>query len=109
MRAVPGNAGHCALKGKQLMAKIDERIATLQTRLQQLKAQQQRIAARQKSIESQRQRKADTRRKILVGAIVLARIEQGRLSEAELRGWMDEGLTRPEDRALFDLAARASN
>ena len=88
------------------MAKIDERIATLQTRLHQLKSQQQRIAARQKSIESQRQRKADTRRKILVGAIVLARIEQGRLSEAELRGWMNEALTRPEDRALFDLPAQ---
>jgi hypothetical protein len=91
------------------MAKIDERIATLQTRLQQLKAQQQRIAARQKSIESRRSRKEDTRRKILVGAIMFARVEQGRLSEAELRGWMDEALTRPDDRALFDLAARASN
>lgn len=87
------------------MAKIDERIATLQTRLQQLKAQQQRITARQKSIESQRQRKADTRRKILIGSIVLARVEQGRLSETELRTWMDEGLTRPDDRALFNLAA----
>lgn len=87
------------------MAKIDERIATLQTRLQQLKAQQQRTAARQKSIESQRQRKADTRRKILIGSIVLARVEQGRFSETELRTWMDEGLTRSDDRALFDLAA----
>jgi septal ring factor EnvC (AmiA/AmiB activator) len=91
------------------MPKLDDRIATLQERLQQLKAQQQRIAAKQKSIESQRQRKADTRRKILVGAIVLARIEQGRLSEAELRGWMDEALTRPEDRALFDLTAQSTS
>jgi hypothetical protein len=91
------------------MPKLDERIATLQERLQQLKARQQRIAARQKSIESRRSRKADTRRKILVGAIVLARIEQGRLSEAELRGWMDEALTRPDDRALFDLTVRASS
>jgi hypothetical protein len=85
------------------MAKIDERIATLQTRLHQLKAQQQRAAARQKSIESQRQRKADTRRKILVGAIVLARIEQKRFPETELRTWLDEALTRPDDRALFNL------
>jgi hypothetical protein len=88
------------------MAKIDERIATLQTRLQQLKAQQQRVAARQKSMESRRSRKADTRRKILIGAIVFARIEQGRFSEAELRGWVDEALTRPDDRALFDLPAQ---
>ena len=91
------------------MSNLDDRIATLSGKLKQLRAQQQRIAARQKSIESQRQRKADTRRKILVGAIVLARIEQGRLSEAELRGWMDEALTRPEDRALFDLTARSTS
>ncbi len=87
------------------MAKLDERIATLKERLQQLKAQQQRVAARQKSLESRRQRKADTRRKILVGAIVLARVEQHRIPETELRAWLDEALTRPDDRALFDLAA----
>jgi chromosome segregation ATPase len=89
------------------MPKLDDRIATLQERLQQLKAQQQRIAARQKSIESQRQRKEDTRRKILVGATVLARIEQGRIPEAELRAWLDEALTRPDDRALFGLPERS--
>jgi hypothetical protein len=88
------------------MPKLDERIATLQERLQQLKARQQRSAARQKSIEARRHRKEDTRRKNLVGATLLARIEQGRFSEAELRGWMDEALTRPDDRALFDLPAQ---
>jgi hypothetical protein len=88
------------------MPKLDERIATLQERLQQLKAQQQRVAARQKSIESQRARKADTRRKILVGSVVLARIEQGRLPKADLRAWLDEALTRADDRALFELPDR---
>ena len=91
------------------MPKLDERIATLQERLQQLKARQQRIAARQKSLESSRQRKIDTRRKILVGAMLLARVEQGRTSEAELRAWLDEVLTRPDDRALFDLPSRVMN
>jgi hypothetical protein len=91
------------------MAKLDERIATLHERLQQLKAQQQRTAARQKSLESRRQRKADTRRKILVGAMLLARVEQGRTSEAELHAWLDEVLTRPDDRALFDLPGRVTN
>jgi hypothetical protein len=88
------------------MPKLDERIATLQERLQQLKAQQQRSAARQKAIESRRQRKEDTRRKILVGAVVLARIEQGRFPEADLRAWLDETLTRADDRALFELPDR---
>ena len=48
-------------------------------------------------------RRDDTRRKILAGAIVLARVEQGQISESEFRGWLDTALTRPDDRALFDL------
>ena len=87
------------------MPKLEERIASLQERLQQLKAQQQRVTARQRALESRRNRKADTRRKILVGSIVLARVAQGRIPESELRAWLDEALTRPDDRALFDLAA----
>jgi hypothetical protein len=87
------------------MPKLEERIASLQERLQQLKARQQRITTRQKALESRRNRKEDTRRKILVGAVVLARVEQGRIPETELRAWLDEALTRPDDRALFDLAA----
>jgi chromosome segregation ATPase len=94
---------------KQHMPKLDERIATLQERLQQLKARQQRIAARQKTLESRRQRKEDTRRKILVGAVLLTRIEQGRFPKADLHAWLDEALTRPDDRALFDLTSRASS
>jgi hypothetical protein len=85
------------------MPNLDDRIATLQTRLQQLKAQQQRIASRQKAIDSRRERKADTRRKILVGAIVLTRVDQGEFDQAQLHRWLDESLTRPDDRALFGL------
>jgi hypothetical protein len=87
------------------MPKLDERIATLQEQLQQLKAKQQRIAARQKALESKRSRKADTRRKILVGAIVLAKLDQGEFDKAQLQRWLDDALTRPDDRALFDLNA----
>lgn len=91
------------------MARLDERIASLQERLQQLKAKQQRAAARQKSLESRRQRKADTRRKILVGAIVLAKLDQGEVNKAQLNRWLDEALTRPDDRALFDLTAPSAS
>jgi hypothetical protein len=87
------------------MPKLDERIATLQERLQQLKAQQQRSAARQKTIESRRHRKEDTRRKILAGAIVLAKLDRGELDKAQFYRWLNEALTRPDDRALFDLSA----
>ena len=88
------------------MSKIDEQIAGLEDRLKQLKARQQKTIARQRAFESQRERKNDTRRKILIGAVVLASIKQGRLTETELRAWMDEALTRPDDRALFGLSER---
>ena len=91
------------------MSNIDDRIATLETRLKQLRAQQHRAATRQKAAESKRNRQADTRRKILVGAIVFARIEQGRLPETELRAWLDEALTRSDDRALFGLSERSTS
>lgn len=85
------------------MPKLDERIDALETRLNQLRAQQQRIDARRRSIEARRNRKADTRRKVLAGAVLLARIEEGRFPESELLAWLDDALTREDDRALFDL------
>jgi hypothetical protein len=46
---------------------------------------------------------SDTHRNILVGAIVLAKVDQGGLQESTLRGWLDTTLTRADDRALFGL------
>ena len=89
------------------MAKINEQISNLETKLKQLKARQQRIDARARALANRRTRKDDTRRKILIGAIVLARVEQGRIPTAELRSWLDEALTRSDDRALFQLPATA--
>ena len=88
------------------MPKIDDRIATLETKLKQLKTRQVRLEARKKALASRRTRKDDTRRKILAGAIVLARVAQGQIPEPEFRAWLDAALTRSDDRALFDLPAR---
>jgi len=78
-------------------------IEMLEEKLRQLKARQQRIEARRRTLESQRSRKADTHRKILIGAVVLARVEQGHLAEGDLRSWLDQALTRQAERALFGL------
>jgi hypothetical protein len=80
-------------------------IAQLEERLRQLKAREQAVEARRRSLESRRLRKDDTRRKILVGAIVLAKVEQGELPEARLRAWLDAALVRTDDRALFGLGS----
>jgi uncharacterized protein (UPF0335 family) len=62
-----------------------ERIESLEERVRQLKAKQQRIELRRRSLSSRRARRDDTRRKILVGAIVLAKVEQEALAESVLR------------------------
>jgi hypothetical protein len=85
------------------MPKLDQQISTLEERLKQLKLRAQRLEARKKAIDSKRERKADTRRKILVGAVVMAKVEQGVIEEAALRAWLESALTRPDDRALFGL------
>jgi len=78
-------------------------IAQLEEKLRQLKAREQAVEARRRSLESRRSRKADTRRKILVGATVLAKVERGEISDADLRRWLDGALTREDDRGLFSL------
>jgi len=90
------------------MPKLDQQIETLQEKLKQLKTRQQAIENRKKAIASKRERKADTRRKILIGATVLARIDRKELGQAELKTWLDKHLTRDDDRALFDLPTKAA-
>jgi hypothetical protein len=84
--------------------KIADRIELLEARLKQLKARQQRAQARARTVANRTVRRAETRRKILVGAVVLARVEQGLLDDAVLKGWLDGAVLREEDRALFDLS-----
>jgi hypothetical protein len=87
------------------MPKLDEQISTLQNRLTQLKLRQQRSDARKRALESQRERKLETRRRILVGTLVIAKARQGEIDPSQLRAWLDGALTRTDDRALFNLPA----
>jgi hypothetical protein len=86
-----------------------ERIAALEAKLKQLKVVQQRKDARARTVESRRTRREELRRKILVGAIVLAKVEAGEIEEKTLKQWLDPAITMPEDRALFQLDDQAGN
>ena len=86
--------------------KLDERITGLEEKLKQLKTRQARIDARKRALLSRRERKDDTRRKILIGATILARIDRHELDRADLQTWLDAHLTRADDRALFELPPR---
>jgi hypothetical protein len=87
------------------MTKVSERerIAALELKLRQLKTQQQRKDARARTVEARRSRRDEMRRKFLVGAVVLAKVEAGDIEERILKQWMDPAVTKPEDRALFGL------
>ncbi len=86
------------------MPKLHQQIATLEDKLKILKLRQQRSEARQRAIVAQRERKLETRRRILVGGVVLAKVKDGSLAQSDLKRWLDAALTHPNDRALFGLA-----
>ena len=85
------------------MAKLDDQIAKAAEKLKQLKAEAQRIEARKRAAEQKRTRQEDNHRKMLVGAVVLAKLDAGEYDEAAFRAMMDAAITKPEDRKLFDL------
>ena len=85
------------------MPKLDDQISTLQERLKQLKLRQQRVDARKRAIETMRERKAETRRQFVVGSVILAKVQEGVMDPMQLRDWLDQTLTRRDDRALFHL------
>lgn len=85
------------------MACIDDTITTLEQKLKQAKAKKQQIEARKRAIESKAKRAADTRRKVLVGAVILAKVESGTWPKDKLLAMLDAALKRDDDRALFEL------
>lgn len=77
----------------------EERLMKLNRRLAQIEAE----IARVKALASKEERKKDTRRKILVGGMVLDLVKSGEIGEEQLKRWLDKMLSNPHDRALFDL------
>ena len=65
----------------------------------QLKAQIQLAKSAERTLEKKR----DTRRKVLIGAAVMARVESGRWPQNDLLEMMNGFLTRPNERELFEL------
>ena len=75
-------------------------------RLDQLRKRRDQIDAQLKALEArnkQAERKADTRRKVIAGALALEHFEKNRDSEfgRVLFRLLDEYVVRPHDRALF--------
>ena len=84
-------------------AKPADRIRKLKERRARINAEIQRVRSR----ESQEERKRETRRLILMGAMLRDRIARKDLSEKLFKADMDRFLERDQDRALFDLPPKA--
>lgn len=85
------------------MAKIENTIAALELKLKQAKALKQKIESRKRAAEQKANRSQDTRRKILIGSLFMQRATVSDEAQQKLRALLDTFLTRPDDRALFDL------
>jgi len=79
-----------------------ERLAELETRQRVLKDD---IRAARSQVRQQ-ERKQDTRRKIIVGAVVLMRMESDPEFAADISRMLDRAVEQPRDRALLDLPER---
>ena len=89
-----------------------DRATRREKRLQQLDEQAARIRAekrRLKALASQEERKQETRRLILMGAMLRDRMARGDLTEKLFQADMDRFLVHDRDRALFGLPPRQSS
>ena len=85
--------------------KTGGKLEKLLQKKKQLEAQIAVVKQREKAEE----RKKDTRRKILVGSVLMRMVEQGELEHDKLQKMLDRHLSRAQDRALFGLPPRAQD
>jgi hypothetical protein len=87
---------------------LDEKIEAKRVKLEQLKMRQLRLENRLHYLAAKQARRDETRRKILIGATILAEIERGEFEEKKLRAMLDATLMRADDRRLFGLDSKAA-
>lgn len=79
---------------------MSDKLKKLEARRDKIAAEIQKIRGREAAAE----RKADTRRKIIAGGLVLSMLSKGEVVDKNgLLAALDKSLTRPQDRSLFDL------
>ena len=77
----------------------EQKLAELEKKLSQTKAQVQKQKSRIKAEE----RRKDTRRKIIAGALALEHMAHDNQFSDQMQRLINRHVTRAEDRALFDL------
>lgn len=80
----------------------EEKLEKLKKKQEQIRAQFQKVAAQKKAVD----RKADTRRKVLAGAVVLKACEDDAGLKKQLWDLLDKNLVLNKDRVVFGFPAR---
>jgi hypothetical protein len=78
------------------------KLEILTERKKQLDIQIQALKAK----ESQQKRKDDTRKKILIGGVVMKMLKSGEMTDGKLREMLDKHLDSERDRVLFGLPVK---
>lgn len=86
----------------QKLRELEKQAAVLREQENTLKRKKHRLTTREGILE----RKRETRRKILAGAMRLSQAREAGQEDARLLGELDRYLIRPQDRALFGLPPR---
>lgn len=81
---------------------LEQKIAKQEERLKQLKAQKQAVISREKKKVSDQQRKDDTRRKILLGSLMLKKMEN-EPEKQKILFELNQYLKEERDRKLFNF------
>ncbi|RWT33078.1 mobilization protein [Aeromonas caviae] len=79
--------------------KKSDKLAALERRRAEINAEILKV----KAATQKKARADDTRRKVLLGAMVMAWVESGKWTEDKMRSSLDQYLERDNDRALFEL------
>jgi hypothetical protein len=83
------------------MTMPSSRIATLEAQAQKIRAKLNEAKARERAVLSREARKLDTRRKIVLGGLVLSLVRSGVLEAALLDEWIAQGNLPERDRDLL--------
>jgi hypothetical protein len=89
-----------------LMHTLEERIAQQEEKLRQLKTRQQKLLVQRRTEEAKRLRTEDTRRKILLGSMLLDRMSSDEGVRNRILGELALWLSREDDRKLFALPSK---
>lgn len=85
---------------------FDKRIEALEEKLEKIKDQKRKAAKKRADMENEKKRRIETRKKVLIGATLLARAER----DASVGQWLGKllaaELKREGDRRLFNLDAK---